>query len=184
MLWILLVGGALGTFLTLIECIYSIEEWVWDRFWILLKKLIICIAVGIVGFLGLWGIDKFTYDEVVQTNNWELVSIADDSQISGNGSGGLFYLQVYIDTNEVYSYYYKVNDKGIKRGKVYADVTTIYKNDDCIPHIVEYTTYTKNKMNRILRIILGFGWGESSNENYEIYIPTGTIFRTFNLDSQ
>lgn len=26
--------------------------------------------------------------------------------------------------------------------------------------------------------------GESSKENYEIYIPTGTIFRTFNLDSQ
>ncbi len=59
---------------------------------------------------------------------------------------------------------------------------TIYEKDDCTPHVEEYTTYTKNKMNRILRMILAFGYGESSKKSYEIYIPTGTIFS--NLVSQ
>lgn len=84
----------------------------------------------------------------------------------------------------VYSFYYKVSNGGIKRGKVNAEYTTIYEKDDCTPHVVEYTTYTKNKMNEVLRAVLVFGYEGSSQKTYEIYTPTGTILRTFSLDAQ
>lgn len=177
MLWILFVVGgieAINFFLmSVVEIFSSYRNW--DNIRSLGIKMVICIALGTVGFLGLCGIGYLSYDEVSQTGNWELVSITDDSQISGKGSGGLFYVRVSIDTEEVYSFYYQVNDDGFKRGKVDADTTTIYEKDDCTPHVVEYTTYTKNKMNSILRIILAFGYGESSQKTYEIYTPTGTI---------
>ena len=186
MLWILLVVGAIGTmiffFMSVVEIFSSFTDWRDVRSWG--KKMVICIALGAVGILGLFGIDCLSYTEVSQTGNWDLVSITDNSQISGKGSGGLFYVRVSVDTDEIYSFYYQVNDDGFRRGKVDADTTIIYEKDDCTPHIVQYTTYTKNKMNNILRAILAFGYGESSQETYEIYTPKGTILRTFNLDSQ
>ena len=186
MLWILFVVGGIGAIIFFLMCVVEIfsryRDWDDIRSWGI--KMVICIALAAGGFLGLCGIDCLSYNEVSQTGNWELVSITDDSQISGKGSGGLFYVRVSIDTEEVYSFYYQVNEGGFKRGKVDADTTTIYEKDDCTPHVVEYTTYTKNKMNSILRIILAFGYGESSQKTYEIYTPTGTILRTFNLNSQ
>ncbi len=186
MLWILFLVGVLGAviffFMFVGEIFSSYRDWGDIRSYGI--KMVICIVLGIVGFLGICGIDCLSYDEVLQTGNWELVSITDDSQISGKGSGGLFYVRVSIDTDEVYSFYYQVNDDGFKKGKVDADKTTIYEKADCVPHVVEYTTYTKNKMNSILRIILAFGYGESSQKTYEIYTPTGTILRTFDLDLQ
>lgn len=186
MLWILLFVGGIGTIMLFM--FFVIEIFSSYRDWENVKKygikMVICIAIGTVGFLGICGINSFSYDEVSQTGNWEMVSITDDSQTYGKGSGGLCYVRVSVDTEEVYSFYYRVNDGGFKRGKVKADITTIYENDACTPHVVEYTTYTKNKMNSILRNVLVFGYGgESSQKSYEIYTPTGTILRTFNLDS-
>jgi hypothetical protein len=113
-----------------------------------------------------------------------LISITDDSKISGKGSGGLYYVRISIDTDENYSFYYKLNNGGFKRGTVKAESTTIFEKDDSTPHVIEYTTYTKNKMNVILRAILAFGYGTSNNKSYEIYTPTGTILRTFSLNTQ
>ena len=185
MLWILLVAGVVAILFVAIEIfgtLVGISDW--SDVLAIGKKAIIYIVLGVVGYLGLYGIGCLCYDEVSETNNWELVSITDSSQISGKGSSGLFYVYVSIDTEEVYTFYYQVDDGGFKRGKVDADVTTIYEKDDCSPHVVEYTTYTKNKMNSILRIFLAFGYGESSQKTYKIYTPTGTILRTFELDSQ
>ena len=89
-----------------------------------------------------------------------------------------------VDTDEVYSFYYEVDNGGIKRGKVNADDTIIYEKENCTPHVVEYTTYTKNKMNNTLRVILAFGYGKSSHKTYEIYTTPGTVLRTFALDTQ
>lgn len=186
MLWILLLVGGFGAIVmllfALLEMSSSFRNWYDVRGYAI--KMVILIVVGLVGLFGLAGIGSLSYDEISQTDNWELASITDNSQISGKGSGGLFYVCVSIDTEEIYSFYYQVNDGGFKRGKVDADTATIYEKDDCTPHVVEYTTYTKNKMNSILRIVLAFGYGESSQKTYEIYTPTGTILRTFNLDSQ
>ena len=184
MLWILLVVGAVGALIMLIWTIIDLFELDWYEARDSAIKFGICLVIGAVGLFGLAGIDALSYEEVSKTGDWELQSLSDNSQISGKGSGGLFYVYVSIDTNEVYSFYYKESDDGFKRGKVNADKTTIYERDNITPHVVEYTTYTKNRMNIILRAILAFGYGESSQETYEIYTPKGTILRTFELDSQ
>lgn len=186
MLWIALVVGGFGAFIMLLFTIVGMfsSYRVWSDIGSYAIRMGIFIVIGLVGLFGLGGIDALSYEEVAQTGDWELVSLTDNSELSGSGSGGLFYVHVSIDTDEVYSFYYEVNNGGVKKGKVDADYTTIYEKDDCTPHVVEYTTYTKIKMNKVLRAILTFGYGESSNTTYEIYIPKGTILRTFSLDAQ
>lgn len=186
MLWILLVVGIFGAIIMFVLAIFemfsSFRDWYEVRSYAI--KTGIFIVIGLVGFFGLTGICCLSYDETVQTGNWELVAITDDSQISGKGSGGLFYVHISIDTDEIYSFYYKVDNGGFKRGTVNAESSIIFEKDNCTPHVVEYTTYTKNKMNVVLRAILAFGYGTSDQKSYEIYTPTGTILRTFSLDSQ
>ena len=186
MLWILLIIGILGAAIMLVA---TIDEMLsrfrdWKDVGNYAIRMVIFIVIGSVGFLGIRGINALSYEEVAQTGDWELVSLTNNRELSGSGSSGLFYVHISIDTDEVFSFYYEVNNDGIKRGKVDADYTTIYEKDDCTPHVVEYTTYTKNKMNEVLRAILTFRYGESSQKTYEIYIPTGTILRTFSQDSQ
>lgn len=182
MLWILLGLGVLFTIALFLILVYELcSDGYWDIIQDLVRKLVFFIALSAVGFLGICVIDFFSYyDKVSQTGNWKLVSIKDDSQNSGKGSAGLFYVRESIDKGKVYSFYYQDNDNGFKIGEVDADRTTIYEKDDCTPHVVEYTIYTKNRMNSILLIILAFVDGESSKKTYEIYIPKGTILRTFN----
>lgn len=184
MLWILLVVGLFGAFGYLVYTICGIfsdnSDWNTVRYYAV--RLGIFIVIGLVGFLGIRGIDSLNYKEVVQTADWELVSLTDNSDLSA--SSGLFYVYISIAMDDIYSYYYRLDDGGIKRGKLYAYHTTIYERVDCTPHVVEYTTYTKNHMNKILKVILAFGYGESLQRNYEIYAPPGTILRTFSLDSK
>lgn len=183
MLWIMFFIGIAGILIFFVSIVLEIFSSYrdWDDIKTCSIKMLICIVLFIVSLLGFAGIINLSYNEVLQTGYFELVSIADNSQVSGKGNGGLFYVHVDIETDEVYSFYYKIANDGIKRGRVDVDATTLYEKDDCTPHIVEYTTYTKNKMNKILRCILAFGYGESSEKTYEIYTPEGTILRTFNL---
>lgn len=140
-------------------------------------------AIGFICLFALAKIAAWSYQETEQTASYELVSLQDNSQISGYGSGNLFYVYASIDTEEVYTYYYKFND-GFKKGKINSDNVIIYEKDNCNPLILEYTTYTKGKMNGILRAILAFGYPNTSEKHYEIYVPKGTILQTFNLDAQ
>lgn len=197
MLWIFVVVGGVGAVIIGLFCIFEIfgpskpDCSKVDRY---VVRFVIFSVTQLVGFFGLIGIGTLSYEEVVQTDDWELVSLTDNSEISGSGSSGLFYVHVSIDTDEVYSFYYKVNNGGVKRGKVDADYTTIYEKDDCTPHVVEHTLYTKNKMNKVLMAILTFGYysnpiqpiqpSQTSQKTYEIYTPTGTILRTFSQDAQ
>lgn len=195
MLWIfVVVGGGVATIMaifTIGEIVGATKYTDWSKIDRHFVRFFIFAVIELVGCFGLIGIGTLSYEEVVQTNDWKLVSLTDNSEISGSGSSGLFYVHVSIDTDEVYSFYYKVNNGGVKRGKVDADYTTIYEKDDCTPHIVEHTTYTKNKMNKILMSILTFGYYsnpiqpiQTSQKTYEIYTPTGTILRTFSQDAQ
>lgn len=186
MLCILCLVGIIGS---LVEFIIGIEksfssdcDYVWSN----TIRMIIFFVIGLIGSFGLSVIDEeLSYEEVLETDNWELVSITDDVITSGNGTNGLFYVLMSIDTDDVYSFYYKVDDDGFKRGTVKADNTIVYEKNNCIPHIVEYTTYTKSRMNGILRWILTFGYGEESEKkSYNIYTPKGTILRSFTLDTQ
>lgn len=194
MLWIFVVVGGVVEVIMGLFCSFEIfgpSKPDWSKVDKYVVRFVIFTVTTLVGFFGLIGIGTLSYEEVVQTNDWKLVSLTDSNEISGSGSSGLFYIHVSIDTDEVYSFYYKVNNGGVKRGKVDADYTTIYEKDDCTPHVVEHTTYTKNKMNKVLMAILTFGYYSNPiqpiqpiQKTYEIYTPTGTILRTFSQDAQ
>ncbi len=184
MLWILFGIGFLGAVVALICIIIYILFGNFDDVVGGVIQFGIFVVVGLIGFFGLAGIGDFTYEEISQTGDWELVSITDNSQISGEAHGGMFYVYASLDTDEVYTFYYSIEDGGIKKGKVNANAATIYEKEDCTPHVVEYTTYTINKMPSVLRAILAFGFGESTEKSYKIYTPTGTVLRSFNLNEQ
>ncbi len=188
MLWILFAGGFIGAFAMflaiIIEMLFSYGR-DWSDVGRYAIRMGIFIVIGLVGFFGLGKIDTLLYKEVAQTGDRKLVSLTDNSEISGNGSGNLFYVIVSSDTDEIYSFYYETNNGSVKRCDVDADNATIYETDDCTPHIVEYTTHTKSKMNKVLSTILILGYDvESDQKTYEIYIPKGTAIRTFSLDAQ
>lgn len=184
MLWILLI---IGCVIAAVMCFFIIMDIIsgdWSDIGSCAKQMVASIGIALIGFVGIVAIHALSYkEEAVQTDCKELVSLADTSEISGNVSGGLYYVNVSIDSDEVYSFYYKANN-GVKKGKVDAETATIYEKDNCTPQVIEYTTHTKNKMNKVLRNILAFGYGESIQKTYDIYTPKGTILKRFNLDAQ
>ncbi len=186
MLWVLIFGGiifAIWLFIALLSEYFS-EDKDEEIIHAGLICIAICILASLVGYGGIKGIDMLSYTEVEQTNSFELVSLSDDSQVSVK-RGGAYYYIIAVETKEVYSFYYKVNDNGFARKTVNANGTIIYEQENGAPYVIEYTTYTKNKMNGILRAILAFGYGgEWQEKSYEIYVPKGTIVRTFELDTQ
>ena len=190
MLWIFLIISVIGIFLTSFSAIIDIANvhCPWSDIGKHAMRIGFFIILGLIGFFGLNGIDALSYEEVSEpTREFKLVSLTDNSELSEsdsweNGS----WLSSSTGTEDIYSFYYEVNIGQYKRGKVNAAYTTIYEKDDCAPLIIEYTPYPQNKMNTFLRKILTFGYGEaeSLHKTYEIYIPTGTILRTFSLDAQ
>jgi len=183
MLWIIIIF----CFFAIVVNIFSIIDGLLDAEWHYAFKAFVrtCIflAIGFVSIFSLVKIAAWSYQETEQTASYKLVSLQDNSQISGHGSGNLFYVYASIDTEEVYTFYYKFND-GFKKGKINSENVIIYEKDNCNPLILEYTTYTKGKMNGFLRALLTFGFPNRSEKHYEIYVPKGTILQTFNLDSQ
>ena len=176
MLWILVIVGFIGALYMTAFIIGGIGQSCYKheiRNFVVI--LVICCVFIAVGIMGLDKISSMYYEEVSQTNCWELQALSDGSQIEGNVRS--------TKTKEVYLFYYKVSDDEFKLGKVDADRTTIKETED-FPHIVEYTTYTKNEINRTLRMILAFDFIEHTEKNYIIYIPKGSMIRTFILDLQ
>lgn len=151
--------------------------------WHNVKRIAICVVVFFVSAFCLGAIGARSYQETEKTAEYELVSLQDNSQISGYARGGLFYVYASMDTNEVYMYYYKFGD-GYRKGKITSENVIIYEREACTPTIVEYTTYTKVKMNGILEGLLSFCSFRDEEKSYEFYVPEGTVVQTFSLDLQ
>lgn len=145
-----------------------------------IAAFIIGICLFGLSFLGVNYLKSASYIDSKKTNDIEILSLADNSENSGKVSK--FYLSV--EPNDVYSYYYQTESGAYKRGKVKADSSNIYEEDNCIPHIVEYTYYEKSKANSIIYGFLTFSSAEKNWKTYEIHIPKGTICKKYNLDSQ
>lgn len=148
--------------------------------------LIVGLAMGVSSICGIVTInDRIdTYERLEEKQ--EIVSLKDNnSQISGGGN--LFY--VSINTEGVYTYYYKLDDGGYKRGQVTDDNTVIYEEDNCEnPSVQRYESYTQNNWNQTWTKILLFSskqdeW-KSSSTRYEIHVPKGTIVQEFTLDAE
>ncbi|MDO5557329.1 MAG: hypothetical protein Q4G05_03705 [Clostridia bacterium] len=189
MLWILLLCSVIVIivffFKVVIEVVANVGESKknWEMLWKYILILSITCLVSLVSVkLTSKALDS-CYEEVLQTDEKELVSIADNSQVSGKASGTIFYIQASMDTEEVYSFYYRITGGGFKKGKIEAKKAVIYEENNCKPRVVEITTYTKSKMGSVLDEILLFGT-EIEEKSYKIYIPKGSICRDFSLDAQ
>ncbi len=183
MFWILLIISVVCALFSVAAILGNIFFMDFDELPENLLKLLIFGLILAVSVLGFGWIEANRYDATVQTEEYKLISLADSSEISGSGSGGIFYAHMSIDTDEVYTFYYET-ENGIKRGKISAEDTVIFEEDNCTPHLIKNTVHEKNKINKVLRIILGFGFGESTRENYELHVPTGTILITNSLDNK
>lgn len=171
MLWIILIIGALMIIYFCIDDYSSILAF------IIGLVLIICASVGLFGVYS--NID--TYEKIDNTQS--IVSINDNSQLSGHGSA--FY--VSINTSGIYTYYYQLEDGGYKQSTVPANKTVIYEEDNCEnPSVMQYGTYTKNNWSTTWSKILIFSDKNDDYKGcrYEIHVPKGTIVQEFNLDSQ
>lgn len=147
------------------------------------KRASISALVCVLSFLALCPLAMKLYTEKIETARYELVSLQDNTQISGHARGGLFYLYASVDTDDVYTFYYTHNG-GYKKGKIVSENITIYEDDNHTPCIIEYTTAEKLDMNPILKAILTFGMLENSEVSYEVFVPKGTIVPAFSLDAQ
>ena len=135
-----------------------------------------------IGIYVCYKAESTRYEETSQTDYKELVSLTDNSEVSGEYTHRLFYVYASIDTNEVYTFYYKLDDGGYKRDKVDSNITTIYEVDGVIPHIEEYTFKTKHNLNPIIEALLTYG--NSEETYYKIYVPKGSVVGSYNLDSK
>lgn len=117
------------------------------------------------------------YTEVKITAEWKLVPITKNGKAFGKELDDFLYVKVSNDDKSYLVYYLIGNDENetdqIKVGKLEADVTTLFIVDDCVPHIVEYTT-----------VYHGVGGDGVKNITYEIYTTTGTAFKVPDLNSQ
>ena len=105
-----------------------------------LKEFKMCATCFLIFFLitiilsyACYKAESTIYEETSQTDYKELVSLTDNSEVSGEFTHRLFYVYASIDTNEVYTFYYKLDDGGYKRDKVDSNITTIYEVDGVIP---------------------------------------------------
>ena len=175
MLYILIYGAVVGAVVSIFYLFVALtvySDWKyhyidWDGIKKSAKWLVIFIAIGLIGVLGYGWISSFKYCQTVQTTDFKLLNSHGITRSSWPG----FY--VYRG-GDFYSFYYQNNENKMIIGKVEVDNTTIYE-EDCIPHIVEYTTYTKHPMNKILLVMLTFEDMESSQKTYKIYTPKGTV---------
>lgn len=124
------------------------------------------------------------YTETTETRTYNLVSLQDESQVSGDIRGKRYYLYASINTDEVYNFYYETEDGGFKKAKIDASKAVVYEKDDCNPAVVEYTTYTKSKMSEKWQKILMLDILETEYKSYKVYIPKGTLTREYSLDAQ
>lgn len=183
MLIIAFFGSIVVAVFSIVFGIFEFLDSNWDYFIHNVIKIIICVVIFLVSTFCLRAIGSKSYQETERTAEYELVSLQDNSQISGSARGGLFYVYASMDTDEVYMYYYKSGD-GYRKGKITSENVIIYEQENCTPTIVEYTTYTKVNMNGILEGILSFCLFRDEEKSYEFYVPKGTVVQTFSLDLQ
>ena len=118
----------------------------------------------------------------ITATNTPIICAKDNSTISGNMSGGIFYVQASVSEKSEYHYYYQQEDGGIKLGTIPADDTTIYyveEGENAYLQTIVETTYTWDYNNDPATI-----WDETSETTYKLYVPEGSITSVYELDAE
>lgn len=188
MLWII---GGVSAIVAIIAFIWGLLDLFLDYSfeysrWVAAGKRGIATVIAVVVTIGCWygleGIYNMRYEESNQSGEWTLIALQDNSQIKGQGYGGLFYVRVSIDSVEVYNFYYQLENGGYKQCKITADSAVIFEQDDGTPRFVQYTVDVKNKMPKWLHNTLAFGCGNKQYNTFDLFVPKGSVVQDFTLD--
>lgn len=130
-----------------------------------LKTWLFSFLVMILTGLLMAAVASQNYSETSQTGDWTLLSFLDSNQFSNKDE------YCPSGNNCKYSFSYQDNDGNIQTKEVDISRVAIYVNENCSPHVVEYTTYPKCKMDIFLRALLILDLNVTPWETYEVYVP-------------
>lgn len=141
----------------------------------LIEIVVILIGITCVGFINY--IEGSSYDEVLDSNSYELLPISYDIQDSSTA----YYVRVPVEDNHLGLICFKYDDGGVVEKSVVVNSKDIHYDNTCTPHIVKNIIHTKNSVDNIWLVILtfGYGWANDINEVYEVYVPTNSISVNF-----
>jgi len=138
----------------------------------LLKSILIFVLSGVLIALSVFQyniLQNSLYNETSETRTYELVSLQDDSQVKGKFSGRSFYVYGSLSTEEVYNFYYKTSDGGFQRGKIDANRTVIYEDNNCKPVVLEYEVIEKSNLSeKNQKIILFHLHEKGAGKSYKV----------------
>ena len=190
MLWIIFLTGVFGTAGNATMIVMGM---IFGCFFCEIRENVIGVVVffiiGVVGALGFVGVDFLTYEETTKCGEWELIAMSDDNQNSDAEGTNIFYVYTSrsgFSNEDSYSFYYRLNNGKYKKGSEFEKNTTVIETleaDEGTPRFVQYKVCKKNKMNKVLRLILTLDNEEECWYKCELYIPKGTIRREFKLYS-
>ena len=145
-----------------------------------------CIALTVVAFCitGLIYIFNVEISEIpeVVTTNIKIVCVKDNSYITGQMSGGVFYKNGSISEEHVYNYYYETGDGGIKLGTIPAEDTVICyvdSEEDVRLERIETINYAINNNNTPATKIK-----HAPIITYKLYVPKGSIDNVYTFDAE
>lgn len=134
--------------------------------WCLFLSGLIGVVIGLM-ISGIGGI--IVPHDRTPSSYEQIVAIGDSSGVEGQfflGGGRIDDVQYY--------FFYKKNGSGFIQSKIPVDQAIIYETDDIEPHIMEYTMKVQEKYRKWFIL-------DIPTES-DIYIPVGSITRSFNLD--
>ena len=162
-----MLGGAFQE--TDFDCIYDI------------LFVVFFIATIIGGVVHHKSIEKVKSQEVKVTTQ-DLVAIKDNSSIDGNKNRSIFYVTGSIKEKAEYTYYYRLEDGGIKQGRINADSTTIYYVEDGKEPYLEITETTPYTDVYKKGVYLRRDEGQTSI-TYKLYVPEGSVQNVYEFDA-
>lgn len=143
--------------------------------------VITVIAFIVAGVMYLKNVEKCEVPDV-STTTCTVICAKDNSSVTGNISGGIFYVQSSVSEKSVYKYYYQLEDGGIKQDTIPVESTTIYfvkSGEDTYLETIVTTKYYLNKNNTPAT-----RWCENSKKTYKLYIPEGSITNVYEFNAE
>lgn len=154
MLWLFwsigLIGGVFFLIRTMIEMFYYKGKT--GKLPDCVHKTVQYAVIFVLCFAGIQSIDLLSYQETVQTQDYKVA---------------------YIIDNQLY---YKVRANCTGKIATNAD-NVVIKEEDCKPHVLEYTTYTKSKLSDFWRLLLVLDAFDPIVKSYEVYAPESFLQR-------
>lgn len=139
-------------------------------------RIVLIIDFALI-FVIVANISTSVKSEQVEEQYRELISLK-----AGTRQEGKEFLITYSYLEkDVYSYYYRTENGGYKRENIKDSNVTIFEEDNCTPRITKVITtyFTQYEMFGIKST-----GSNEQEEEYNIYVPKGSIVREFKLDAE